>query len=314
MEKKIKLYVLTGFLGAGKTTMLVHLLDKIGNDRKIGIIQNEFGKLSIDGDIIRRGDIEMIEIERGSIFCSCLKLNFVQALAELAGKGLECVFVESSGLADPSNLQEILDAAAVLCGGEQPYELAGTICLVDGVDFLKDAAELETVQRQIIHCNIALLNKRDLIDEARALEIYEEIRKLNRNCLVVETIDGVIAPELLEQDLTNFPWAAVQDSTNTPDTKPKTFSIEFNDAVNETKLRDFLRAVLGNSYRIKGFCKLDGGVWHQIDVVGDRIDVKPCEDMGVCRLIFISRVGIQLIREIKDNWDAVVGLPVKLKN
>ncbi len=107
MENKIKLYILTGFLGAGKTTMLVNLLDKIGSERKIGIIQNEFGKLSIDGDIIRRGDIEMIEIERGSIFCSCLKLNFVQALAEMASKGLEEVFVESSGLADPSNLQEI---------------------------------------------------------------------------------------------------------------------------------------------------------------------------------------------------------------
>ncbi len=311
--EKIKLYVLTGFLGSGKTTMLLNLLEHIGREKKIGIIQNEFGKLSIDGDIIRRGDIEMVEIARGSIFCSCLKLNFVQALAEMSRKGLDCLFVESSGLADPSNLQEILDAAAVLCGGEQPYTLAGTICLVDGVDFLTDAQELETVRRQIIHCNIALLNKRDLIDDARAAEVTAEIRRLNDRCLIVETVDGVIEPALLEQDLTDFPWAACEDTTNTADTKPKTFSIEFDGGVEREKLTAFLRAVLGDSYRIKGFCLADGA-WQQVDVVGDRIDYKPCGDMGVSRLIFISRVGIRLIREINDAWEQIVGLPVRLKN
>ena len=68
MEKK-KLYVLTGFLGAGKTSLLQHLLDRL-QAKKTGVIQNEFGKLSIDGELIRRNGIEMTEISRGSIFCS----------------------------------------------------------------------------------------------------------------------------------------------------------------------------------------------------------------------------------------------------
>ena len=109
MGKKIDLYILTGFLGSGKTTMLLNLIDKMKGE-KIGIIQNEFGKLSIDGEILKSGDIEMKEISRGSIFCSCLKLNFVQALAEMADMDIEYLFVESSGLADPSNMEEILKA------------------------------------------------------------------------------------------------------------------------------------------------------------------------------------------------------------
>ena len=99
-----KLYVLTGFLGSGKTTVLLKILERLEGHR-IGIIQNEFGKLGIDGNILRNDDIQMVEINRGSIFCSCLKLNFVNALSEMAQKDFEYLFVESSGLGDPSNVE-----------------------------------------------------------------------------------------------------------------------------------------------------------------------------------------------------------------
>ena len=81
-ETQTKLYVLTGFLGSGKTTLLLELLKQL-EGKKIGIIQNEFGKLGIDGTILRNDDIQMVEINRGSIFCSCLKLSFVSALSEM---------------------------------------------------------------------------------------------------------------------------------------------------------------------------------------------------------------------------------------
>ncbi|MEA4919511.1 MAG: GTP-binding protein [Clostridiaceae bacterium] len=310
-EKKINLYVLTGFLGAGKTTMLLGLIDKM-KGRKIGIIQNEFGKLSIDGDILRSGDIEMKEISRGSIFCSCLKLNFVSALAEMGDMDIDCLFVESSGLADPSNLEEILGAVEVMKSG-QPYKLMGVICLVDGVDFLNNAEDLETVQRQVVHCNIALINKRDLISDERAEEIKAAIRKLNSTCMILETKYGEIDPQLFDKDLSEYSWAACEDTTNTVETKPKTFSIQFEGPVEREKLITFLKSVLGNSYRIKGFAKLDSG-WSQVDVVGSRIDIKPCEAKELSQIVFISKVGIQLIREINDNWNDIVKLPVKLKN
>ena len=172
MEKK-KLYVLTGFLGAGKTSLLQHLLDHL-QAKKTGVIQNEFGKLSIDGELIRRNGIEMTEISRGSIFCSCLKLSFVQALAEMGKMDLEYVFVESSGLADPSNIEEILQAVRALAG--DVYELKGVICLIDGVNFLDQLADIETVDRQLAHCHMAVINKTDLISPSRLKEVTESVR------------------------------------------------------------------------------------------------------------------------------------------
>ncbi len=88
MKKPIKLYTVTGFLGAGKTSFLKHVLERSG-DAKVGVIQNEFGKIGIDGDIIRKDGMEMIEINRGSIFCSCLQLSFIEALQEMADKNVD---------------------------------------------------------------------------------------------------------------------------------------------------------------------------------------------------------------------------------
>ena len=105
MRKKTKLYLLTGFLGAGKTTFLTSVLNDL-TGKKVAVIMNEFGKIGIDGPIINKEGIELVEINRGSIFCSCLQLSFVAALIEMADRDMEYVFVESSGLADPSNIGE----------------------------------------------------------------------------------------------------------------------------------------------------------------------------------------------------------------
>ena len=64
---KIKLYFLTGFLGAGKTTILRNLFENM-EGTKVGVIQNELGKISIDGTVLQNNDIQMVELNRGSIF------------------------------------------------------------------------------------------------------------------------------------------------------------------------------------------------------------------------------------------------------
>ena len=120
-NKKIKLYVLTGFLGSGKTTMLLKILDNL-SQHKVGIIQNEFGRIDVDSEILKREGLVMTELTRGSIFCTCLQLKFSQALAEMSKQDIEYLFVESSGLADPSNIDEILEAVKVLAG--DVYEMS----------------------------------------------------------------------------------------------------------------------------------------------------------------------------------------------
>ena len=309
MEKK-ELYVLTGFLGAGKTSFLLNILDNI-KDKKIGIIQNEFGKINVDGEIVRRNGIEMTEISRGSIFCSCLKLSFVQALAEMSKKDLDYVFVESSGLADPSNIEEILNAVSIMAGDS--YIFKGVICLIDGVNFPNQVKDVETVDRQLAHCNLAVINKVDLLDLSELEEVKNIVRGVNPICMISTASYGKIDLSFLSEDLTSLKWAEYEDSLNTVDNKPKTISLETGEILSKEILTKFLKKVLPDCYRIKGFFKLDDG-WQQVDVVEELIDYKLTSEHEISELVFLSKTGPQIIRTIDKAWKEIVDKPMKLRN
>ena len=309
MEKK-ELYVLTGFLGAGKTSFLLNILDNI-KDKKIGIIQNEFGKINVDGEIVSRNGIEMTEISRGSIFCSCLKLSFVQALAEMSKKDLDYVFVESSGLADPSNIEEILNAVSIMAGDS--YIFKGVICLIDGVNFPNQVKDVETVDRQLAHCNLAVINKVDLLDLSELEEVKNIVRGVNPICMISTASYGKIDLSFLSEDLTSLKWAECEDSLNTVDNKPKTISLETGEILSKEILTNFLKKVLPDCYRIKGFFKLEDG-WQQVDVVEELIDYKLTSEREISELVFLSKTGPQIIRTIDKAWKEIVDKPMKLRN
>ena len=308
--KKIKLYVLTGFLGAGKTSMLLKILDNLAG-HKVGVLQNEFGRIDVDSEILKRDGLVMTELTRGSIFCTCLQLKFAQALAAMSKQDIEYLFVESSGLADPSNIDEILEGVAVMAG--DVYEFSGIICLVDAVNFLEQVADEITVDRQLKHCHRAVVNKVDLVSEEQLAKVIETLRKYNPVCDVDTTTYGDIGIDFLSQNLLEKQWAESEATTNSVDTKPKTLSLNFEGVAPKAKLEEFLRKMLPSAYRIKGFFQLDDG-WQQVDVVGSKIDYKPCEAKEESHLVFISKIGPQIIRPINDAWNEIVALPMKLKN
>lgn len=103
----VQIVLLTGFLGAGKTTLMQRLLDTYAG-RKIGVIINEFGEINIDAKLVSRDGIEMAELSNGSIFCACIKDKFVDGLIAMSKTDIEYLFIEASGLADPSNMGEIV--------------------------------------------------------------------------------------------------------------------------------------------------------------------------------------------------------------
>lgn len=308
--KKIKLYVLTGFLGSGKTSMLLKILDNLSG-HKVGVVQNEFGRIDVDSQILKRDGLVMTELTRGSIFCTCLQLKFSQALAEMSKQDIEYLFVESSGLADPSNIDEILEAVKVLAG--DVYEMSGILCLVDAVNFLEQVADEITVDRQLKHCHRAVVNKVDLVNEEQLAKVIETVRKYNPVCDIDTTTYGDIGTTFLSQNLMEKQWAQSEATTNSVDTKPKTMSLNFNGVVPKAKLEEFLQQIIPHAYRIKGFFQLDDG-WQQVDVVGKKIDYKPCEPKEESHLVFISKIGPQIIRPIDQAWKDIVGLPMKLKN
>lgn len=308
---KTKLYLLTGFLGSGKTTLLLEMLKRLDN-KKIGVIQNEIGKISIDGEILRNDDIQMVELNRGSIFCSCLKLNFVQALADMAEKDFEYLFVESSGIGDPSNLDEILKAVTVIAGDK--YEFKGAICLADAINFENQLEEDEAVERQIKHCNMAIITKSDVTGDEGFEKVLNKIKEINPICRVEKSVNGVMDYSFLDEDLVQYKWAESEESTNSVETKPKTLFLNFEGEIEKEKLTAFLEDMTDDVYRMKGFFNLKGEGWNQVDVVGKKIDYKPCNDKGSSQLVFISKKGPAIIKKIFSSWEDRVGLEMKLKN
>ena len=291
MEKK-KLFVLTGFLGAGKTSFLQHILEAF-SDKKLAVIQNEFGKIGIDGSILQKQGIPIKEINRGSIFCSCLQLSFVEALAELAKSDAESLFVESSGLADPSNIMDI--------------------CLIDGVHFPKQVKDTETVDRQLKHCDVAIINKTDLISEEQYEKVFSLVREVNPHCKVLSCAHGQADLSFMREAFLQGDWAFSEESLNTVDNKPKTIFLLCTESVEKWRFQQFLQAVLPECYRIKGFFLLDRS-WMQVDVVEELIDYKPCSEKEISELVFLSKVGPKVIRSIDEAWKKYMDSPMKLKN
>lgn len=311
MEKKTQLYVLTGFLGSGKTTLLLKLIDSL-KGKKVGIIQNEFGKLGIDGTILRNDDIKMVELNRGSIFCSCLRLSFVQALAEMAEYHFDYLFVESSGIGDPSNVTEILEAAKTLCGDTFDYK--GSLCLVDSVNFLNQLDDMETVYRQLKHCHLAVMTKVDLVDAAQLIEVKNKIRQINPVCRIETSSNANLNLDFLEDNLLQYQWAENEETTNSEETKPKTLFLNFEGEIPKEDLQQFLTTLAPDLYRAKGFFCLKNSGWHQVDLVGSRINFKPCPAQEKSQMVFISKTGTALIRKIFSVWEDQVGLKMELKN
>lgn len=306
-----KLYVLTGFLGSGKTTVLLEMLKQL-KGHKIGVIQNEFGKLGIDGTILQNDDIQMIEINRGSIFCSCLKLNFVNALAEMAQQDFEYLFVESSGWGDPSNVKEILEAAKIV--SNKDFDFRGVLCFVDAVNFLEQVKDEETAYRQLKHCNLAVITKTDLSNDAQLDKVKEKIREINPVCEMITSVMGKMDYSFMKKDLMIYDWAESEETTNSVETKPKSIFMEYDGTVEKSKLHNFLQAVAPDVHRVKGFCNLAESGWTQVDVVGGLIDYKPCDAFEKSQLVFISKIGPAIIKKVVSSWQDMVGSEMKLKN
>jgi len=310
MAQPIKLYTVTGFLGSGKTSFLKNVLEKTG-ETKVGVIQNEFGKIGIDGDIIRKDGLEMIEINRGSIFCSCLQLSFVEALKEMSEKEVEYLFVEGSGLADPSNMNEILDALHSIKPDAMDYR--GAICVIDGAHFLEQLEEIETVEKQVKHAQMALVNKVDLISEDDKIKIKGILKELKSDIVIEEAEFGAFNWDFMKEDLLSLSPMNFDETLNTTENKPKTLHMTFDEVIDKDALDNFLNQICKDCYRIKGFLQLEKG-WHQVDVVGSRVDYKKIETReDSSSLVFISKIGPQIIKPIFSTWEEHVGTKMKLR-
>jgi len=306
-----KIYLITGFLGSGKTTFLQKYLED--NQVKTGVLMNEFGQVSIDTSLIKREDMNFVELTNGSIFCSCLKTDFIDGLVTLAGSGLDTIYVESSGLSDPSNVTGILDLVKAKSRSE--IEFCGTICLVDGLYFFEELDKLVAVEKQIKHSHVVLINKCDLIDDTKVEKIRLKILEINNQAQICKTVNGW-SKEL--NDIVNVKHTLViqdEETSNTEEAKPKTYSLNLKNKVKEEDLVVFLEKVACGFYRIKGLVEVDDKLL-KVDSVGSKIDIREAYDkeknqykqnLQGSTLVFLASDGIKSFSMLVSKSQEIFG-------
>lgn len=299
----MKLVLLTGFLGAGKTTFLEHLLKEF-QDQKIGVLMNEFGEESIDGKLIKGTEFDLLELTNGSIFCACLKENFIKGLAHFLTCDLEYVFVESSGVSDPSNMTTVLETVEKI--SKDRYDYLGAVCIVDGLYFEKQYACIPAVKRQILYSNAVIINKSDLQEGAVLDRIEETIQSINPEIICVRTAFCEVSLKTLLTSI-HQNTAQPEDSTNTWESRPKSVMLSTEAVLDYQKLGAFLHQIKAETHRIKGFARTSAGDV-MISCVNDFAVMTPWDKpLDKTEIVIIASVGIKIISTIQTVWTKYFG-------
>ncbi len=184
MKDITRVYLITGFLGSGKTTFLNRIIDSFPKNRKLTILMNEFGEIGIDGTIVEGEDIDMMEISRGSIFCVCVKTDFIKGLYELATKVKpDVLIIESTGVANPSDLKRDLQLPIFA----KRFHFQEQFCTIDAGHFLDAYQAYASLEKQIASSSVFIINKTDLAKTGEIGEIKKVIRASHPSPVFYET-------------------------------------------------------------------------------------------------------------------------------
>lgn len=310
-KRDIDLYLISGFLGSGKTTLLKKMLSGMG-DKKIGVLVNEFGGVGIDGTLVEREGMHLIEISNGSIFCSCLKGEFVKTLIGFTKLDVDILVVENSGLADPSSIHTLLDE---LTGKtERGYHYKGAICVVDSVSFTKHVKVLTPIQNQIISSNFIIINKIDLVNEVTLEEIRAVIKELNPNAVQYETMFSDVPLDFLQDHLEDNGY--VGETSNHPWNRPASYALECDGDISEEQLREFIKSLPAGMLRGKGFAKI-ADEWFLFDSTENQWSFEPYvpkkRDLMVrTKIVVILNGHGDFKQELYREWDRIMGFPVNI--
>lgn len=294
----IKLILLSGFLGTGKTTLLKQLLDEF-KDEKIGVIVNEFGEISIDGALVEKEGIKMTELTNGSIFCACIKDNFVSSLVALSKeKEISYLFIEASGLADPASMSQILQGIAPDTG--DVYDYRGSVCVIDSETFLDYYDLLPALHQQVAYSGAIIANKVDLVDEDKLADVIGQLTTINPTAeIFVTTYCNVDFVKMIDELI--IPDKPSEESSNTIESRPKTFILSADKIVPRKALEEFIHGISDFSYRIKGFVNTDEGPIY-ISGVKNHLEISPWdEEIENSKIVVISAVGIRMMSLIANG-------------
>ncbi len=306
--RKVPVTIVTGFLGAGKTTLVRHVIENAGG-RRLALIVNEFGDVGVDGAILKSCGIEscpegnIIELTNGCICCTVAD-DFIPTLETLLAlkPQPEHIIIETSGLALPKPLIKafewpeirskvtvdgvvtVVDGPAVLAGrfADDPAKVAAQRAADPSVDHENPLEEV--YGDQLMCADLVVLNKADLYSEGEAAKVAAAIKaQVPRAIKIVTTRDGKVPASVLlglsaaaEDDLINRPschdGAAEHDHDDF-----ESFIVDVPPLATPAELSARAKQVATDHdvLRIKGFAAIDGKPMRcLLQGVGQRVDTR----------------------------------------
>jgi G3E family GTPase len=176
MPSPIPVTVLTGFLGAGKTTLLNRILTG-QHGRKIAVIENEFGEVGVDNQLVIQSDEEIFEMNNGCICCT-VRGDLLRILGRLMKRKdrLDAVLIETTGLANPAPVAQTFFSDPEI---KEQYALDGIVTVVDAGHIHLHLDDSPEAQKQVAFADVILLNKTDLVSPADLDALEKRLKSIN---------------------------------------------------------------------------------------------------------------------------------------
>eukprot|EP01038_Epipyxis_sp_PR26KG_P007850 gene7850-10658_t len=192
-DSKTPVTIITGFLGSGKTTLVNYIL-KEQNKWKICVVENEFGEVAIDNDLVEENlaaKEDIITMDNGCVCCS-VRGDLVRTFAMLVKrrKDFDAIIIETTGLADPAPIVFTFNSNMII---QDNYRIDSVVCLVDAkhinihLDDIKPEDNINEAEHQIAFADRILLNKVDLVTEEELDDVEDRIKSMNSFATLVRT-------------------------------------------------------------------------------------------------------------------------------
>ena len=186
---KIPVTILTGFLGAGKTTLLNHILTE-EHGLRIAVIENEFGEIGIDHDLVINADEEIFEMNNGCVCCT-VRGDLIRILGKLRQRRdkFDHILIETTGLADPGPVVQtfFMDDDMKEC-----FFVNGVVTLVDAKHALLHIDDSEEITAQIAFADRIILNKCDLVSTKQINSLEAQVRSINALAIISRAQNAVV--------------------------------------------------------------------------------------------------------------------------
>ncbi|WP_216320204.1 CobW family GTP-binding protein [Deinococcus aestuarii] len=195
-DERIPVVVIGGFLGAGKTTLVNHLIRSLPH--RLGVIVNEFGQAGVDGGLIERLSDDVTELTAGCLCCTG-RDDLLRSLVTIAMREQrpDAVLVELSGVADPTPVLTSLLERSVRAA----FRVTTLVAVVDARHVLRTLQDHPEAARQLAYANVVVLNKTDLADPALLDHAEDVLRGVNPLARIVRVERGQLdAAALLARD------------------------------------------------------------------------------------------------------------------